>query len=303
MKKIVRLFLDAASAYGAVRGGRLAASLAFYSILSLSPLLIVAVGITQSMLGGSQAVRDQLVEGLEQLLGGDGASMITPIIDSASQASSGVGLTIVGIVIALFTASTVFTQLQDILNRIWRVQKPQRPLIEVIKERLIGILMVIMAGIILLILFVLNPVLKAVVAHVPDFWIFSGANWLTAAQILTTVIILAGIFALMFRVLPQAFVAWRDVWIGALFTAVVFALGLQAIGWYLTFSTAGSAYGQAASLLVTLLAIYYAVQIFLFGAQFTYIFSRSEFGSSHHDAAPESGKAADGSEAAAPDSA
>jgi membrane protein len=283
MKKIVQLFSDAASAYGAVRGSRLAAALAFYAILSLSPLLIVAVGITQTVLGSSESVREQLTQSLERLLGGEGASMINPIIESASQqdTSAGLGLTIVGILIALFTASNVFAQLQDILNRIWRVQKPKRPFLAVIQERLVGVFMVLLAGVVLLLLFLLNSVLRAVITYFPDFWIFSGADWLTVAQILTTVVLLVAIFALMFRTLPASQIAWRDVWIGALFTAVVFALGLQLIGWYLTLSTAGSAYGPAASLLVTLLAFYYAAQIFLFGAQFTYVFSQSRYGVSH----------------------
>ena len=289
MRKSIKAFLGLFpltwKAYGAVRANRMAAALAFYTMLSLSPLLIIAVGIAKAILGRDD-VRNFILLQISNLLGTQAADNIAPIIDGAAQDGS-VGFTLVGVAILLFSASGAFTQLVDILNRIWRVQLPRRPILQVLQERLTGFLMVLLAGATLVLLFFLNASLSAITRYAPNFWVFSEVDWLSWLRTGLTIVVVVFVFALMFRVLPDAFVAWRDVWVGAILTGLIFGVGLHAIGWYLSFSTVGSAYGAAGSLLVTLLAVYYAAQIFLLGAQFTYVFSLSTFGASHqHENAP-----------------
>ena len=284
-KAFLDLFPLTWKAYGAVRASRMAAALAFYTVLSLSPLLIVAVGITKAILGRDD-VRLFILLQISNILGDQAAVNIAPMIDGAAQDNS-VGFTLVGLAILLFSASGAFTQVVDILNRIWRVQQPRRPYMQVLKERLTGFIMVLLAGATIVLLFVLTTSLSAISRYGPTFWPFDGVDWLGWLRTGLTTAVIILIFALMFRVLPDAFVAWRDVWVGAILTGLLFAVGLHAIGWYLSFSTVGSAYGAAGSLLVTLLAVYYAAQIFLLGGQFTYVFSLSEFGASHrHEKAP-----------------
>ncbi len=272
-----RLFRLTYSRWSKVRAPRLAAALTFYTVLSLSPLLIVAVGVAQMVFGEAE-VRDTLVNQVAVQLGAQAAITVQRILENAGRPGSGAVGTLIGIVILLVGASNVFHQLQEILDRIWGVTEPQKPLLALLRERLLAFVMVLGSGLLLLIILTLRTALNALQRWLPETLPMDRVL-VTAVEQVATLLILTTLFALIFKTLPRARVAWRDVWVGAAVTGFLFAVGLHLITWYLSSTTVGSAYGAAGSLLVTLLAVYYAAQIFLFGAQFTQVFSRSRLGS------------------------
>ncbi|MDB5478329.1 MAG: ribonuclease [Alphaproteobacteria bacterium] len=252
---------------------RLGAALAFYSILSLGPLLLLALAAA-GLIFGHEAAQGKIVAEIQGLIGQDGARAIQDMIaDSAEEKDTGIVASIIGIVMLLVGASGVFGQLQDAMNTIWEVQpKPGRGILGMIRDRFLSFTMVLGTGFMLLSSLVLSTALAALSEYTngvfEDF-----AAVMHVVNFIISFAVISLLFAVIFKYLPDAKVAWRDVWTGAIITAFLFTVGKFAIGLYLGHSAFGSSYGAAGSLVVILVWIYYSSQILFFGAEFTQVYA------------------------------
>lgn len=257
---------------------RLAAALAYYTVFSLAPLLVLAITIAGFVLGNNDPIREQVVSQVQGLAGQQAAQSVSELIDQTNKPASGIIAGILGIATLIFGATGLFGQLQDALNTIWEVKpKPNRGIMGMIKDRFLSFTMVLGISFLLLV----SLVISAMLALLNNF--FSGVLGDAAflGQIINFVVslgVITVIFALIFKVLPDADIAWNDVWVGALVTSVLFNIGKLLIGLYLGNSSAASAYGAAGSLVILLLWVYYSAQILFFGAEFTQVYARM-FGS------------------------
>jgi membrane protein len=251
----------------------LGAALAYYTVFSLAPLLIISIAIA-GLIFGQEAAQGQIFEQLRGLLGEESGKAMEEMVQSAgAKPASGVVATIIGVVTLLFGASGVFGQLQTSLNTIWEVEpKPGRGIWGILRDRILSFGFILVIGFLLLV----SLVLTAGIALVAQWFggMFPGMEAL--AQILNFVLsigLITLLFAMIFKFLPDAKIAWHDVWIGAFITAVLFTIGKFALGLYLGKSGVGSSYGAAGSLIVLLLWVYYSSQILFFGAEFTQVYA------------------------------
>ncbi len=251
---------------------RLAAALSYYTVFSLAPLLIIAIAIA-GFFFGHDAVQGEVMNQLDDFIGERSAQTIQMAIQSAYKPTTGIVATIVGVVMLLFGASGVFAELQDSLNAIWEVQpKPGRGWWVIIKERFLSFTAVLGVGFLLLVSLLLSAALAAMGKYVGGLLPFSElVLQVTNGVISLGVTIL--LFALIFKILPDVQIAWKDVWMGAAITAVLFTLGKFLISFYLGKSTGTSAYGAAGAILVVLLWAYYSSLILFFGAEFTQVYA------------------------------
>lgn len=252
---------------------RLAAALAYYTLFSLAPLLVIAIAVA-GLVFGREAVEGQLFGQIRGFVGDTGASAIQEMIRGASNFSSGIVATIIGVVTLLLGAAGLFGQLQDALNTIWEVQpKPGQSFLAVVKQRFFSFSMVLGTGFLLLVSLVISTVLTAAVSYFQGLLPGSDILW-QIFNFLVSFAITTGLFALIFKVVPDAEVGWEDVLAGAVVTALLFSIGRFALAYYLGRSSFSSTYGAAASLVIVLLWIYYSAQILFLGAEFTQVYAR-----------------------------
>lgn len=265
---------DVAHEYWAHRPMELAAALSYYTLLSLAPLVLMTVALA-GLLFERVAVEHTIVAEMRSLIGDSGAEVVHTILRNADDPETGALSVAIGAVVLLVGATTVFVQLQDALNRIWKVDVSSRgsAIWSFLKGRLLSLAMVLAIGFLLLVsLFVsagLSATRDSVRGNLGD-----GTAALHVGHALVSLIVITLLFAMIFKLLPDAPVAWRDVWFGAITTAVLFTLGKYLIGLYLGRAGVGSAYGAAGSLVVVIVWVYYASMILLFGAALTYVRSR-----------------------------
>lgn len=275
---MLSLFKQTASEWMEDDAPSLGAALAYYTVFSLAPLMTIAIAMA-GFFFGKEAAQGQIFDELRVLLGEEGGKAVEEMVQSANaQPTAGVVATIISVIILLFGASGVFGQLQASLNAIWGVKaKPGRGVLGLIKDRLLSFGFTLVVGFLLLV----SLLLTAGMALMAD-WIgglMPGSEAL--AYILNIVLSLSMItllFATIFKFLPDAKIAWHDVWIGAFLTALLFTIGKFALGIYLGKSAVASSYGAAGSLIVLLLWVYYSSQILFFGAEFTQVYA-NRFGS------------------------
>ena len=254
------------------KAARLGAALAYYSIFSLAPLLLVIIVFAGVFLGDQAGARTAVIHNLAAVIGVDAARQVGEMAVSANKQSSGLLASIIGIVILLMGASGVFIQLQDALNTIWKVEpKPGQGIMAIIQQRFLSLSMVFGAGFLLLLSLLLTAALKAIVTSVSASFPIAGA--LQIITFMVSFLIITLLFVMVYRVLPDVDIHWRDVWIGAVITAILFLIGQAALSWYLGTQSTQSVYGAAGSLVVLLLYVYYSAQIVLFGAEFTYVYA------------------------------
>ncbi len=272
VRKIVTLLKRTYADWSEDKASRLAAALAYYTALSLAPLLVIIVAVL-SLVFGDQAARGQLVTQFGGLLGQQGATVVESVLASSRGTSSGVLATIVGVIVLLVGASGVFGELQDALNTIWEVKpRPGRGLRGVIKDRFFSFTMVMGVAFLLLVSLVITAALTALGSLFGGSFGALPILWQAINQIVSFAVT-TGIFALIFKVVPDVKIPWRDVWVGALTTAALFTLGKYLIGLYLGRGTATSAYGAAGSLVAMLIWVYYSAQILFFGAELTQVYA------------------------------
>jgi membrane protein len=250
--------------------GQRGAALAFYAIFAIAPLLLIAVAIAGSVFG-IQATENQIVGALQGLVGPEIAAAIQATIKSASKPDSGRFATLVGLATSFLGALGVMGELQSTLNTIWQVKpKPGRGVLGWLRGYGVSFLMVLGIGFFLLLSLVVSTGTSALGQSVSTFLPGSIAVW-QWAELLVSFVLITVLFALTYKAVPSVRVAWRDVWVGAAVTSVLFTFGKFLIGWYLVSSSVGSAYGAAGSVIVILLWVYYSAQVCLFGAEFTWV--------------------------------
>jgi len=253
---------------------QLAAALAYYTLFSLAPILLIATTIA-GLVFGREATEQQILTTFGGLVGPQGAQAIQDLLQSASRPQAGVLGTILGVVTLLIGAGGVVGQLQDSLNLIWGVApKPGRGLLGMVQERFVSLAMVLSVGFVLLVSLVVSTVLSAAIHFLSGVLPGGEVLW-HLVELLVSFGIVTLLFALIYKVLPAVVIGWRDVWIGAGMTGLLFTIGKFLIGLYLGRSGVSSAYGAAGSLVLVLVWVYYSGLIFFFGAEFTQVYANT----------------------------
>ena len=255
---------------------RLAAALAYYTTFSLAPLLVLVIAIA-GLAGGQEAAQTQTMAQVEDLLGVEGREFIEGMIESASRPETGLTATFIGAVTLLFGALGVFGELQNSLNTIWEVKpKPAKGWVDGVKrfviKRILSFTMVLGIGFLLLASLVLSAAVSALGEYISSRWPMADF-WLGLINFIVSFLVITLLFAMIFKFLPEIKIAWKDVWLGAAVTSVLFSLGKFLIGLYLGRSEVGNTFGAAGSLAILLIWIYYSAQILFFGAEFTQVYA------------------------------
>jgi membrane protein len=252
--------------------GRSAAALAFYTVFSLAPSLMIIVAVAGAF-AGRLAARTELFHQIEIFVGPRAANFLQILSEGARQ-GSGTTSTVIGIALALFGATAVFVELQDSLNHIWHVEpKPDRFFHRLLYTRLLSFLMVLGIGVLLLVALGVGAVLSAVL-HLVGNLLPVPAAVVQSTSLLVSFVLMVALFACIYKILPDVVISWKDVWVGATITAMLMAVGRVLITLYLARSSLRSVYGAAGSLVMFLLWVYYSAQIFLFGAEFIQVYAR-----------------------------
>ena len=253
---------------------RLAASLAFYTTFSLAPVLLIAVGIGSVFLA-RQTVIEQLIAQMQQLIGPEGARAVQQVLAASQGFGKGIQAIAIGAITFLLGATAVFGELQSELNLIWDVEAdPKRGLLaKLLLDRLRSFGLALAVGFLLLVSLVISAALSGLEGYLNAAMPLESWVW-HAANLLTSFLVVALLFALIYKFLPDARIAWKDVWIGAGVTSSLFTAGKYAIGVYLGRTAMTSAYGAAGSFAVLLLWVYYSALISFFGAEFTQVYAR-----------------------------
>jgi membrane protein len=254
---------------------QLGAALAYFTVFSLAPLVLVLLAVFGLIFGGNEHARDKITAQLQYFIDPSGIKVIQDIAANTSKTPAGFIATTIGVTVGLFGASGVFGQLQDALNTIWDVKpKPGSGLWGFVRARFLSFGMVGGVCFLLLVSLTVESILRGLSDYLKAM--MPGGQVLALALFLVfDLLVIILLFALIFRYLPDAKVAWRDVWVGATLTAVLFVFGKFILALYLGSGAAGSAYGAASSLITLLLWIYYAAQILLFGAEFTQVYANT----------------------------
>ena len=297
LKGIASLFVEAGQEFAADRSTRLAASLSFYLMISVAPLLIVVVGIItqvlsrlltadfiarlleQTGLTTELLTADEILPFLENIIGSDATEWISSIASGVSAPASVTFAAVISLVVMFWGASNVFNHLKETLNIIWGVRAaPGAGMWLFVRGRILAFAAVVGMGIFLTIFLLLNTLVASLVSLaadlIPDNLEFLP-TWraIQITQFVVAFFVVAVIFSLIFKVLPDVQISWKDVIVGALVTALLFIIGSIALAVYFQFSSIGSLYGAAGSIIVILFWFYYSSQIFLFGAEFTYVYA------------------------------
>ena len=276
---VIHLLKRTAAEWLEDKAPQLGAALAYYTVFSLAPLILVLLAIVGVLFRSDPAgAWSKVTEQMGYFLDPSGVQVIQDIAQKASQPGKSTIATIIGIALAIFGASGVFGQLQDALNTIWGLKaKPGAGIWDYLRARFLSFAMVAGTCFLLLVSLVIESVLKAL-SHYLQASIPGGATAALSIYLVFDLAVVTLLFAMIFKYLPDAKIHWRDVWIGAALTASLFLAGKWALGFYLGSGAAGSAYGAASSLITLLLWVYYSSQILLFGAEFTQVYA-DEFGS------------------------
>jgi len=247
---------------------RFAAALAFYTMFSIAPLLIIVIGVTGIILGEA-AAEGEVAEQLEDLVGASSAELVQSAIQRMNRTGASVWATAIGFVTLFIGATTLFSELQNDLNKLWKVKvKPGMGIWGLLRTRLLAFVMILVVGFLLLLSVVLSTVLTSLGAYFADF-IPELPTILRIANFLISFLIVVLLFAAIYKYLPDVQLRWRDVWVGAVVTGLLFVIGKYFIGLYLGRSTLASIFGAAGALVIILLWVYYSAQILFFGAEFT----------------------------------
>lgn len=290
VKDLWGLAKAAASGWVADYAQSMGAALAYYTIFSIAPLLLIVISIA-GFFFGDQAARGEIFSQLEGMLGASGALAVQGLLKSVRNPTESVMATTFGVILLLVGATSVFGELQDALDRIWRapVSAGQSGVWGLIRARLLAFGMILAIGFLLM----LSLAASAALAALTKWWAPVFSDWAVAASIIefaSSYIVVTVIFAMIYKIMPRVRIAWKDVWIGAAATALLFTVGKFLIGVYIGRSGIASGFGAAASLVMVLVWVYYSAQIFLLGAEFTWVYAHT-FGS-RRDLATQSSSAA-----------
>jgi membrane protein len=269
MKTFFRLLRTTFTEWNNDKAPRLGAALAYYAIFAIAPLLIIAIAIA-GLVYGQEAARGQVARETRAALGQPAAEAVQELIEHTNQSGAGPIATVIGLGTLFFGAAGLFWQLQDALDTVWKVTpKPGRGIWGIIHDRSFSFVMILGIGVLLLVSLVVTTALMALSHWVSLPEIPGGISLWQVVDGIVSVIFLTLLFAMIYKILPDAKIRWADVWVGAGLTAVLFTIGRELIGWYLGYAGFASAFGAAGSVVLILLWVYYSALIFLFGAEFT----------------------------------
>jgi membrane protein len=276
-EKVVRLVTATITKWWGDNPWRLSAALSYYTLFSLAPLLTIAIGVA-AVVADEDAVQEELRAQFEGLIGTSGAEAMANMLRSAGHPVHGIVATLVSLVTLLVVSMGMFSELQSALNLIWRIPgKGSSAIWRAVRTRLFSFMLVICTGFLLLVSLIMSAVLSAV-----GKFIHRAVPWpqiiMTLVDLTASPIVITVLFAMMFKLLPEGHIAWRDVWFGAIATAALFTFGKWAIGLYVGRAAMVSMYGAASSLMAILIWVYYSALIFFLGAEFTYVYAH-EYGS------------------------
>jgi membrane protein len=271
-RSLFRLFGDAADAWLQDRAPTMGAALSYYTAFSIAPLLLIALSVA-GLVFGDDAVRGEVFAQLRGLMGSEGAAAIESLLQTAQQPTESMLGTAVGLVVLLVGATTVFAELQDSLDAIWRVPPREGTGWWLwLRARVVSFGMILAVGFLLMVSLIISAALEAL----QTWWApFFGA-WARSLQVVNLTVgflVTTAIFAMIYKWIPRVRIAWRDVWIGAAVTALLFGIGRYLIGLYIGRSGVSSSFGAAGSLVVVLVWVYFSAQIFLYGAEFTRLYA------------------------------
>jgi membrane protein len=278
---------DAVNSWVEDRGQSMGAALAYYTLFSLAPLLLIVIGLA-GVVFGADAARGEILDQLRGLMGDTGATAVQTLLDSVRHPVEGAVATAVRAKVRVIGATSVFAELQGIMDRIWRAPEPEGPAVaglwRLLRARLLSFGMILGIGFLLIVSLVFSAALTVL-----DHWLTPRmGSWLVAANVLNFVIgfgMTSAMFAMIYKIMPRVHLRWDDVWVGALVTATLFIVGKFLIGLYVSRSGVASGFGAAGSLVVVLVWVYYSAQIFLIGAEFTWVYAY-RFGSRRDMAVP-----------------
>jgi membrane protein len=261
------------------------AALAYYTMFSIAPLLLIVTSIAGSIFG-DQAARGEIFSQLEGMLGTPGALAVQDLLESVRQPTESAAATVISVILLLVGATSVFAELQDALDRIWRApgRIGQFGFWGLIRARLLSLGLILGIGFLLMV----SLVVSAALAALRVWWGPVLGEWGTTASVIelgSSFLVITVVFAMIYKIVPHVRIDWKDVWIGAAVTSLLFTVGKFLIGVYIGRSGIASGFGAAASLVVVLVWVYYSAQIFLLGAEFTWAYAH-KFGS-RKDLAPE----------------
>ena len=273
--KIAYLFGKAFQEWNEDKCPTLGAALAYYTVFSLAPLVLVLLAVFGMIFGNSEVARQKIIEQLQYLVDPSAVKVIEDIAANTAKPNASGAAAVIGILVALFGASGVFGQLQDALNTIWGVKlKPGRGIWRFLRSRFLSFAMVAGVSFLLLVSLTIESILHALSSYLKAS--FPGGDVVALCVfVLFDLAVIVFLFAMIFRYLPDVELKWRDVLIGAGLTALLFYVGKFVLGIYLGSGAAGSAYGAASSLITLLLWVFYSAQIVLFGAEFTQVYANT----------------------------
>ena len=275
MTTVGLLLKEAIRGWSKHRAQSLGAALAFYTTLALAPLTVIAIAIAGYFFGDA-AAHGEIVNRIEHLVGRDGAITIETLLQKASEPQQSRMATVISLVLLLFGATSVFAELKESLDTIWEVQpKPGRGLWRTVKTQLLSFAVVLGTGCLLLVSLLLSATLSAMSNWLGQ-WLPVPVSTAYLWDVLVSFILITLLFALVFKLLPDAPVRWKDVWIGAVSTAILFMIGKFLIAVYIGSAGIGSIYGAAGSLVVVLVWTYYSSQILFFGAELIRAYAHRE---------------------------
>lgn len=273
LRGFYRLLVDTVSSWIEDYAPSMGAALSYYTLFSLAPLLLIVVSVA-GLVFGEDAARGEVFGQLQGLLGDDGAAAVQDLLASVEVSGKGPIGSVVGIALLAVGATTVFGELQSNLDRIWRSPRRQKPsgIWGLIRTRLLSFGLILSLGFLLIV----SLVASAAISALGKWWspVFGGWEWL--AQIINFVVsfgLLSAIFMLIYKLMPSVDIAWRDVLLGSIVTAALFTIGKWAIGLYIGTSGIASGFGAAGSIVIVMVWVYYSAQIFLLGAEFTWVYS------------------------------
>ena len=274
MKKIWQLLKITVKSWNDDYAQSMGAALSFYTLFSIAPLLLIVLSIT-GFIFGLEAARGEIAGQLENLLGEQGAIAVQALLQNVNKPGEGLVASIVGVVLLLMGATSVFGELQNSLDRIWRAPERAKTngIIALLHERLLSIGMILGIGFILMVSLVFSAVLSAI----NQWWSPQFKEWVTllsSINIIFGFLMTTAMFALIYKLMPSVKILWREVWIGAVITAILFTVGKSLIGLYIGRSAITSGFGVAGSLVALLVWVYYSAQIFFLGAEFTWAYSK-----------------------------
>lgn len=275
LKKVFSLLKATFKAFTEDRALKMSAALAYYTIFALAPLIMILISLA-SIFYGKEATQNQVFNQLNGLVGNEAAMQIQDIIKNIALSQNSTFAIVVGFFTLFLGATGVFMEIQDSINQIWRVKaKPKKGWKKMLINRFLSFSMIISLGFLLIVSLVINGLILAFSAKLSEYFPDVTVLLVQLINASITFVVIAALFAIIFKYLPDVIISWKDIRIGALFTALLFTIGRSLIGLYIENVAPGSAYGAAGSLIVILVWVYYTSAILYFGAEFTQVYAQS----------------------------